>query len=60
MDGRGFVDLVKRMRDAQRAYFRTRSKQSLQDSKALERQVDEEIEWLTVGTGEDWEPGDNE
>ena len=38
-----FMSLVKQMREAQREYFRTRSRESLQASKALERRVDEEI-----------------
>lgn len=37
------MSLVKQMREAQREYFRTRSRESLQASKALERRVDEEI-----------------
>ena len=39
----GFMQLVKDMREAQKEYFSTRSKESLQRSKALERRVDEEI-----------------
>ena len=39
----GFMQLVKDMRAAQKEYFSTRSKESLQRSKALERRVDEEI-----------------
>ena len=39
----GFMQLVKDMREAQKKYFSTRSKESLQRSKALERRVDEEI-----------------
>lgn len=39
----GFMQLVKEMRAAQKEYFSTRSKESLQRSKALERRVDEEI-----------------
>ena len=38
-----FMSLVKQMREAQREYFRTRSRESLQASKALEKRVDEEI-----------------
>ena len=38
-----FMSLVKQMREAQREYFRTRSRESFQASKALERRVDEEI-----------------
>ena len=39
----GFMQLVKQMREAQREYFRTRSREALQQSKALEKRVDEEI-----------------
>ena len=35
------IAAVKEMRDAQREYFRTRDKKSLQRSKSLERIVDE-------------------
>ena len=38
------MSLVKQMREAQREYFRTRSRESLQASKALEKRVDEEIQ----------------
>lgn len=36
-----FADLVGKMRNAQKAFFRTKSKDSLQLSKDLEKQVDE-------------------
>lgn len=36
-----FVKLVYEMRKAQKEYFRTRSKEVLQQSKQLERRVDE-------------------
>ena len=35
--------LVREMRNAQREYFRTRSKESLMKSKTLEKQVDEAL-----------------
>lgn len=38
-----FYDLVRRMRTAQREYFRTRSREILTQSKALEAQVDKEL-----------------
>ncbi len=38
-----FFLLVRDMRYAQREYFRTRSKDSLMRSKALEKQVDEAL-----------------
>ena len=40
---KAFIDLVSRMRSHQRDYFRTRSPQSLQESKELEKAVDN---WL--------------
>lgn len=43
MTARDFFDLVARMRDKQKEYFRTRSGSVLQESKQLEKQVDEEI-----------------
>ncbi len=38
-----FVDLVRRMRSAQRAYFARRNNADLEKARALERQVDETI-----------------
>lgn len=43
MTARDFFDLVARMRDKQKEYFRTRSGSVLKESKQLEKQVDEEI-----------------
>lgn len=43
MNARDFFRLVARMRESQRAYFKTRASVHLQASKRLERQVDEEI-----------------
>ena len=43
MADKQFRDLVRRMREAQREYFRTRSHFALQRSKELERQVDAEL-----------------
>lgn len=43
MKYREFVSLVCEMRNAQKMYFRNRSKEYLNQSKALERRVDEEI-----------------
>ena len=40
MTHREFVDLVERMRDAQKAWFRTRDYEKLDESKRLEREVD--------------------
>lgn len=43
MNAREFFTLVTRMRDKQKEYFRTRSVSVLQESKQLEKQVDDEI-----------------
>ena len=43
MTAKDFFDLVARMRDKQKEYFRTRSGFVLKESKQLEKQVDEEI-----------------
>lgn len=41
--------LVKRMRDAQRRYFKTRTLEALETSRTLEKEVDRRIEEATVG-----------
>lgn len=41
---RQFFERVKVMRYFQKQYFKTRSRTALQQSKALEREIDEEIE----------------
>ena len=43
MNAKEFFSLVSDMREKQREYFRTRSSSVLSESKALERQVDDEI-----------------
>ena len=43
MNARQFFDKVAAMRDAQKEYFKTRTATALNKSKALEREVDEEI-----------------
>lgn len=43
MNAREFFTLVTRMRDKQKEYFRTHSVSVLQESKQLEKQVDDEI-----------------
>lgn len=43
MDARTFFDLVSKMRDKQREYFRTRSATALRESNQLEKRVDDEI-----------------
>jgi len=37
------AELVQKMRSAQKAYFKTRSAESLEESKRLEREVDLEV-----------------
>lgn len=44
MDKRVFFEKVALMRDAQKEYFRTRSHDALRKSKALESEIDREIE----------------
>lgn len=43
MKAKDFFGLVSEMREAQKLYFKTRSKEVLQRSKILERKVDDEI-----------------
>ncbi len=43
MESKEFVKLVADMREAQRNYFKTRDRSWLDKSKALERQVDNQI-----------------
>lgn len=43
MNSKEFFDKVVQMREAQKKYFRTRSQQSLSESKILEREIDAEI-----------------
>ena len=44
MTPRDFFELVAKMRQAQKAYFKTRTASNLQRSKELEKAVDAEIE----------------
>ena len=44
MNNLEFYNLVKEMRQAQKEYFRTRSKDILNRSKELERKVDAELQ----------------
>lgn len=44
MNDEQFKALVNKMRQAQKEYFRTRSSQSLERSKKLEREVDQELQ----------------
>lgn len=43
MNSRTFFEKVSLMREAQKDYFRTRTQQALQQSKALEAEIDREI-----------------
>lgn len=47
MNAREFFDVVSQMREAQKSYFRTRSKSSLEKSKELEKKVEDEIRRVT-------------
>lgn len=42
MNAKEFYDTVKEMREAQKNYFKFRTKQFLEESKALERTIDAE------------------
>lgn len=56
MTARDFFDLVARMRDKQKEYFRSRSASVLKESKQLEKQVDEEIKRVSEIMRERKEP----
>lgn len=47
-----FVQLVAKMREAQKAYFRGRTSMDLQRSKKLEREVDAELSHYTFANGQ--------
>ena len=53
----GFVSLVSKMRDAQRAYFRTRAPSALNEAKVFESQVDDEINQFNKRRKEKNQPG---
>ena len=57
MTARAFFDLVREMREAQRSYFLTRSRDLLEKSKALEKEVDREIARVDKLLGEKTNPG---
>lgn len=44
MNSRQFFDRVAQLRRFQKEYFATRSRESLQASKALEKEIDDEID----------------
>lgn len=52
MTAKAFFYLVREMREAQRSYFLTRSKDLLEKSKQLEREVDREIARVDTILGE--------
>lgn len=58
MNARQFFDKVALMRKLQKEYFRTRSKTTLNQSKAVEREVDAEIARVhdTLGTSTQKQP----
>ena len=43
MNSRDFFDMVCRMREAQKNFFKTRDRDTLNVSKEIEKQIDEEI-----------------
>lgn len=51
MTDREFLELVRRMRAAQRAYFQYRAPSDLNRAKALERKVDKELEQRASAEG---------
>lgn len=57
MNAREFFDLVREMRETQKGYFSTRSKDLLNKSKELEREVDREIARVDKLLGEKTHPG---
>ena len=57
MTARDFFNLVREMRDAQRSYFLTRSRDLLEKSKQLERDIDQEINRVDKLLGEKTNPG---
>lgn len=56
MDSKAFFYLTARMREAQKRYFKTKSTAVLKESKALEAQIDEEIERVNKILAERREP----
>lgn len=56
MNSREFFDKVSLMRRLQREYFKTRSKSVLERSKAVEREIDAEIERVSRMCGIKAEP----
>lgn len=57
MTAKSFFNLVREMREAQKGYFSTRSKDLLSKSKELEREVDREVARVDNLLGEKTNPG---
>lgn len=57
MTARAFFDLVREMRETQKGYFLTRSRDLLEKNKQLEREVDREIASVDKLLGEKSNPG---
>lgn len=51
MNARVFFDKVSSMREAQREYFRTRSRTALARAQKIEKEIDAEIERVNTITG---------
>lgn len=49
-DMKAFTELVRKMREAQKQYFRSRDRHDLSHSKHLEKQVDTVLEELCTST----------
>lgn len=56
MDSKAFFELVAKMRDKQKEYFKFRMQSALKESKALEKRVDEEIKRVGEVLKEKQEP----
>lgn len=56
MNAKQFFDLTASMREAQKEYFKTRSRDALYRSKTLEKRIDEEIERVNNITRPDVQP----
>lgn len=52
MNAKSFFELVASMRRVQKEYFKYRTRTALTLAKNLEKQVDEEIERVQVGTSQ--------
>lgn len=57
MDNKQFFETVKKMREAQKEFFRTHTQAALKKSKTLEKVVDDEIERVEEVLRKRREPG---